>query len=296
MNKVIISSIVFLLSALSYANAQTTDGLEKAIELSKQGNWHECRTVLEEIVAAGENNAEVFYYLGRSFLVLGDHDKAIKNIKKAVELTDGIADYHFWLGQAYGAKLMKSGSVKRLFLGPKMKGQFQKAVEIDPGHVQALTQLASYYVQAPSIAGGSTAKAHEQARRLIELDEKQGRVILARIYEKKSMPDSARYQYEQLENKYGNLPDFYSFYNDFGYLLLGQKRYEAAISKFKKQVELAPDKANPRDSLGDCLRAAGKLQDALIEYQKALEIDPNLKVSAKKLKAVQKEIDALANK
>lgn len=73
-----------------------------------------------------------------------------------------------------------------------------------------------------------------------------------------------------------------------GYFLLKQKRYDEAIDKFKKQIELVPNQANPYDSLGDGYRAAGNRQEAINAYHKALEINPNAKRTKKKLKDLEK--------
>ena len=50
---------------------------------------------------------------------------------------------------------------------------------------------------------------------------------------------------------------------------------DEAIEKFKKQVSLAPEEANPYDSLGEAYRIKCMLVESLKEYQKAFSISPS---------------------
>ena len=60
-------------------------------------------------------------------------------------------------------------------------------------------------------------------------------------------------------------------WNLLGYSKLETKRYEEAIVAFRRYVELSPGEPNAHDSLGDALLFNGQLDDALAEYQKALD-------------------------
>ncbi len=82
----------------------------------------------------------------------------------------------------------------------------------------------------------------------------------------------------KLEEKFGEDPEFYYFYNSYGYFLLTQDRVDEAIEKFKKQVSLAPEEANPYDSLGEAYRIKGMLDESLKEYKKAYSISPSDRV------------------
>ena len=53
---------------------------------------------------------------------------------------------------------------------------------------------------------------------------------------------------------------------------------DEAIEKFKKQVSLAPEVANPYDSLGEAYRLKGMLTESLEEYKKAYSISPSDRV------------------
>jgi len=103
----------------------------------------------------------------------------------------------------------------------------------------------------------------------------QGRFLLSQIYIEKENFSKAETELKILEEKFGDDPKFYYFYNNYGYFLLYQVRVDEAIDKFKKQISLAPDEANPYDSLGEAYRIKGKLDESLKEYQKAYSISPS---------------------
>jgi len=284
-------AVVFSLVLVSVSTVRATDDVERAIHLFRSHQYEEAKVLFEKILGTDDNNAEIHYYLGRTYLILGDHDKAVDHCERAVELRGDVADYHFWLAQSYGVKAMNANMFAKASLASKIREAYEKTVELDSTHIQGRVGLINFYLQAPSFMGGGVDKARAQVEMLIQLDEKRGRAVLAQIYVREDKLDLAEAEYKWLEEEYGDSQDSYSFYNnEYGYFLLNQKRYDEAIEKFEKQVALAPDHANAYDSLGDGYRAAGRLEDAADAYRKALEIDPHFAASKKNLEKVEKEM------
>jgi hypothetical protein len=62
--------------------------------------------------------------------------------------------------------------------------------------------------------------------------------------------------------------------NRFGYVLMQKQKANEAIEVFKLNAESYPESANVHDSLGDAYQAAGKKDEAIKSYEKALSIDP----------------------
>ncbi len=60
--------------------------------------------------------------------------------------------------------------------------------------------------------------------------------------------------------------------NNYGYQLLGEKKYDAALALFRKNVKEHPDSWNVHDSLGEALAAAGDRKAAAQSYEKALAL------------------------
>ncbi len=265
--------------------AQT--GLDSAQKALKNKNWQEAKTLLEQAIEQNEKNARAHYLLGQCLIALKEYDEAADAFEEAAELEPDSALYYYRYGQALGMEAQNSGVLTQAWLAPKIKSAFERAVELDPTLMGARIALANFYVMAPGFMGGDMDKARQQAKALIRMGNFNGKIILARIYLKEEKNDSALVLYNQMEKEINDDPKYYNFYNTYGYLLLGQKQYDKAIEKFKKQVELAPDKANPYDSLGDAYRAAGRIEEAKAQYRKALQIDPQFESSRKKLEELQ---------
>jgi tetratricopeptide (TPR) repeat protein len=70
------------------------------------------------------------------------------------------------------------------------------------------------------------------------------------------------------------LPNSPSIRNNYGYVLLEHGQYEDALVQFNKYVELVPREANPYDSLADGQLTGGSAVKAIDTYSRGLEIDP----------------------
>lgn len=280
-----------LLTSLLFAGtlmSQTT--LDPALSKMKANQWGDAKVLLEKHLEESNEDARAYYLLGRCLLAQKEYDKASDNFEEAVNFSPDSAKYNFWLGQAYSIKAQNSGILTQAWLAPKIKNAFERTIELDSTQVQARISLANYYLMAPGFMGGSIDKAYEQARKITELGDINGKFLLASIYQKEEKADSASQVYEELENKIGNDSTYYYFYNSYGYFLMGQEKYDQAIEKFKKQVELAPkNNANPYDSLGDAYLAAGKKEEAKEQFKIAIRINPDFEISRKKLEELSEE-------
>lgn len=77
--------------------------------------------------------------------------------------------------------------------------------------------------------------------------------------------------------------------NRLGYLFLGQDMKEAAIFFLELGAELYSESANAHDSLGEAYRAAGRIDDAIASYEKALSIAPDFPSAVTALKEIRAE-------
>jgi tetratricopeptide (TPR) repeat protein len=75
--------------------------------------------------------------------------------------------------------------------------------------------------------------------------------------------------------------------NRLGYTLLRKNRVADAIEVFRLNVEFYPGSANVHDSLGDALTLAGKKEEAIKSYEKALSVDPTYASSIESLKKLK---------
>lgn len=83
-------------------------------------------------------------------------------------------------------------------------------------------------------------------------------------------------QYRELKSKQF---DSYNFIenelNDLGYGLLNASKIKEAIEILKLNVEIFPQSANVYDSLGEAYMRDGDKEQALVNYQKSADLNPN---------------------
>jgi len=70
-------------------------------------------------------------------------------------------------------------------------------------------------------------------------------------------------------------PNYSPAYNILGYAYRQAEDYANAESAFKKYIELIPNDPNPYDSYAELLLKVGRFDDSIVQYQKALAVDPN---------------------
>jgi predicted alpha/beta superfamily hydrolase len=85
--------------------------------------------------------------------------------------------------------------------------------------------------------------------------------------------DEIRRYYAKLSTKYGYeiLPPEFPM-NALGYRYLQAGEKERAIAVFEFNVKAHPGSANVYDSLGECLEQTGRLEDALKNYERAVQL------------------------
>ncbi len=170
-----------LLSVGASSSAHASEALDQAIRLFDAKQYMASQPLLERIVAAHPDNAPAHYYLGRVHLQLKHFDNAIIHCKTAVELRADVAEHYFCLGLSYGEKARQAPFWAQAFLAPKIRKAFEATVALDPQHISARIGLTHFYMRAPSIMGGSLAKAQEQAEKLIQLQAPQGKALMEDI-------------------------------------------------------------------------------------------------------------------
>ena len=252
--------------------------LDQAVALFEKRQFAESAALLAGVVAAEPGNARAHAYYGLALAnSTRDLDGAVTHLETAAKLAPGSSRYHVWLGSVYSSKAGQSGLFKAASLAGKAKAAFEKAVVLEPSSVEARQALMQYLLYAPGVAGGSVARAREQAAAIGALDALGGHLAAARIAEHEKEWLAAEKGYR---DAIAVQPDRGTTHNLLGYALLRQGRTGDAIAEFRRYVELSPDDANAYDSLAEGLIAAGTLAEAEASYRRALELNPTFASSA----------------
>jgi len=163
--------------------------------LLASGRVDDAISTLQQEIKASPNDGEAYNLLCRAYFSLSQWDRGIAACEKAVALEPGNSTYHLWLGRIYGEKADSSSFFTAAGLAKKVRNQFESAVQLSPGDVDARTDLAEFYLEAPGIVGGGQDKARAQAATLARLDPAKAHWVNARIAEKKKDFTTAEREY-----------------------------------------------------------------------------------------------------
>jgi tetratricopeptide (TPR) repeat protein len=154
-----------------------------ARELLNEGRVDEVVASTQARLNTNPRDAEAANLMGRAYFAAERWDEAIAAHERAVSLNDN-SDFEMWLARAYGEKADASSFVTALDFARKFRSTMERAVQLNPRNVEARSDLAEFYVQAPGVVGGGRDKAAAQAADLSHLDSATAAYIYAMIAEK----------------------------------------------------------------------------------------------------------------
>jgi tetratricopeptide (TPR) repeat protein len=102
-----------------------------------------------------------------------------------------------------------------------------------------------------------------------------------------SIPAAINKYYDLKKNNFNDYKFKESQLNGFGYQLLQVGKIDQAIAIFKLNIESYPESANVYDSLGEAYMVKGNKEEAIMNYEKSLKLNPknkNAEDNIKKLK------------
>lgn len=111
--------------------------------------------------SATETDTEALYSSGLSHYEKKHYEKAITDLKVAVEKEPEMAKYHHILAVSYGRQAAQANWFKAMDYAKKTLLHLEKANELEPNNLEILDDLMDYYHEAPSFLGGDTKKGDE---------------------------------------------------------------------------------------------------------------------------------------
>jgi tetratricopeptide (TPR) repeat protein len=166
------SKIIFLLFITQCIFSQSN--FEKAEKLYDLGKFSQARPIFEALLIDNPNQIKAIEYLGDISVQLKEWDKAIAFYQKLKILRPNEANYYYKYGGALGLKSKEGGKWVAIRLIGEMKESFEKALVLNPKHIEARWAMIEYYLQVPALFGGSEKKAQRYADELIKLSPVDG--------------------------------------------------------------------------------------------------------------------------
>ena len=193
---------------------------------------------LQLLQAEPNKTAAVYDLMGRDYFGQGDFKKATDSFEKAIAMEPGNAEYHLWMGRAYGRRAETSSMLTAPGLATKARQYFEKATQLDKTNLEAQSDLFEYYLEAPGFLGGGFDKAASVAEQISRLSPVEGFWAQAKLAEKRKEYPKAE---AQLRRAVELAPKQIGRLIDLAHLFTKQGRYHEADLSLAKAEQIEPD-------------------------------------------------------
>ena len=212
--------------------------------------------------------------LARIALVQGDAQAAADRLEEATAAAPGFGPAFRLLGDAYATLGRPEDAAQSLRTAGRLP---QYESHLDP-LAEALvheSRSTTFLLQQAATADLRTNAAWREylIRRALEFDPDHD-VALAELAATYRILRRYEEALELLERRRLRRPDDHGVLADIGRCLSGLRRYEEAEEMLRRALE-GLDNAHTRYELGAVLAATGRAGEALVEYRRALDRDPN---------------------
>src|SRR5215469_6928087 len=240
--------------------------------LFEHGHFKQARPIVEKSLSANPKDASALVLMAKIKMAFFDNDAAAQLAKQAMEIDPKNVDAHVTYADAVSRKAEDAGIFEKVGIARELKHEMEVALSIDPKNLDALEGMATFYREAPGIAGGSMSKAKELTDKIMALDPVRG--CLAQI-------DMAAHDkhFDQFERIYLKAleasPNSYIANADIAAMYAGErwKNYDKAISYAHKTVQLDPTRISPYVTLATVYAAKeqwAELDQGLAMSEKAV--------------------------
>lgn len=248
-------------------HAQSDDALERGTRAFQAQRWGEAREAFAAAQRAHPRDATAAYWLGRAIFQQREYAEAERWFDRAVQLDGRRADHHYWLAATLGQEALTAGKFKQAMLARRAKAELERAISIDPAHLDARMGLVQFHLAAPGILGGSRERAAHEAEEIARRDARRGHIARGAVL-------AARRDWSAVEREYQAAmvlaPDSLDAYYALGALYQRTGRYDEAFDVFERVMRRRPDESAPSYQIGRTAALSGtrleRAEQALRSY------------------------------
>lgn len=157
--------------------------LEKAEQLFSSHRYADAQVLFEKLSLRNPDNVTIIEYLGD----IQGHGKnwtaALGYYKRLKVLRPNEANYYYKYGGVLGMIAKDSNRFKALTMIGDIREAFEKAILLNPKHIEARWALIELYLQLPGIVGGSESKARKYSDQLFVISPVDGYLSKGKIAE-----------------------------------------------------------------------------------------------------------------
>ena len=178
MMKRYVTPVAAMAAALFSAGALAGIVPEQVQKDADAGYYHRELEQIQPLLPEHAQDAEVQFRYGQALAGIGRAEDGIAALKSAIASNPDVGIYHRALGEAYELKAKQlfdsDASTLQMLgiigIGKSALAEFREAVRLAPEDLRSHVDLAKFYINAPSLMGGSFQKAHEEEDAIGKLD------------------------------------------------------------------------------------------------------------------------------
>ncbi len=289
-------------------------------------SFRACATiVLAFLIVAAPVSADPRIDEIRTLVRGGDAERAEVLAKALVKAEPSNAEAHNVYGEVLSVRINQVNVFRKMGMAGDMRGAWERAVGLDPNHLDAHMSLLRYYLQAPAIAGGGRDKALAQAERIAAVDKAAGYRAKAVYWTSGEEFDKALAEYEAAAAEF---PDDLDIHFEYGLYLqrvedwdravevhaaiaaadatrmdaeyqvgrtavMSGRHLEQGAAALRRYLGHTPGAGGPpmawaHTRLGQVYLHMKRKDDARVEFKRALALDPKHEEAMKRLAALDR--------
>lgn len=197
--KLLLFLILFPFAVLSQTQFELAERFYNEEKFSK------AKPLFEQYLDTHPEHAQTLEYLGDIAGYAKEWDLALDYFETLIKQDANNADYHFKYGGVLGMKALSVTKLRAAFYINDIKAHLERAADLDPNHIETRWALVEFYIQLPSIVGGSEEKAKSYALELANISPVDGHLANGYIAEYNDRPKDAEHYYKKAINVGGSI-------------------------------------------------------------------------------------------
>lgn len=230
-----------------------------AMQHHHEGRFAEAEAAYRELLAAHPDHVDALHLLGFLAHQLGQNDRAVELIGRALALNPLNAPAHCNLGKVYHAQDRLDPAI----------ASHRKALELSPGHVEAHVHLGHAFAARAQLA--AAAACYREALTLTTVDPAIHYALGTALYAQGLAAESIACFRAALALN----PDFPEALCDLGSACKLLNRVDEAIEHYRHALKVKPDFFVALFNLGIACRDKGAREEALACFERALGLQPD---------------------
>lgn len=208
---------------------------EKAHQLFVEGNFEQAKPMFEILLKKNPSNLKIIECLGDIAGRNKAWDEALLYYGKLKKAKPTEANFYFKYGGALGMKALGVNKFKAIGMIDEVQSNFEKAIQLNPKHIEARWALIELNLQLPGILGGSEKKAVQYSDELLQISPVDGYLSRGHIEEYFKRYVKAEQQYKKAVAVGDSKKTYQMLANLYANKMKSPEKAQAVLDEYKKK-------------------------------------------------------------